>query len=194
MTTATVLTHPEPPQSAFAKAGSVTTRILEYLAAIGIGIMLVVILWNVISRYFFGSPVQGTNELIGNIWLPIVVFIGYIVAVARGQAIEADIIYNMFPKQLKREVRFFTSLCAVVVCVLFGWYGFQEAVHAMNIGKTAPASDIYIAPVYWMVPFAFAGVSWLYLLDAIKAIRGKFDDAPELEIDALESELGGLKA
>jgi len=188
MTTATVLTVPPPPQSRLARFGARATQILEYAAAIGIGIMLLIVLANIISRYFFGLPIQGTNEYVGNIWLPIVAGMGFIVSVARRQSIEADIIYGFFPLHLKREVRFFTSLCAAVCSGLFCYFGFQEAVHAMDIAKTAPASDIYIAPVYWIVPIAFFFLVVMFALDAVRAIRGTFDDENLMEFEALEIE------
>lgn len=191
MTTATVLTVPKPPQGKWAVWGDRATRLLEYAAAVGIGIMFVTILANVFTRTFFGSPIQGTNEFVGNIWLPAVVFIGYVVAQARGQHVEADILFGRFPRQIRREVRFFTSALSAVAGGIFAFYGYEEAAHAMKIGKTAPASDIYIAPVYWFVPAAFAILAVLFLIDAINSIRGKFDDLTNDEFKDLLAETGG---
>lgn len=153
-----------------------TTLTLEIIAATIIFIMMFVVLANVLSRYVFSQPIQGTNELVGYIALPSVVFIGYVVAQARGQSIEADIVYQKFPQQIRREVRLLTSSLATLACVGFGWYGFTEAMHANRISKTAPASDVLIAPVYWFVPVAFAVLVCLFILDAIRAIRGRFDN------------------
>jgi len=191
MTTATVLTVPKPPQGKWAVWGSRATNLLEYVAAIGIGVMFVMILANVVTRTFFGFPIQGTNELVGNIWLPAVIFIGYVVAQARGQHVEADIVFGKFPRQIRREVRFFTSVLTAVASGFFSFFGFEEATHAMKIGKTAPASDIYIAPVYWFVPVAFAILAILFLIDAVGSIRGKFDNLVHDEFEDLLIETGG---
>lgn len=183
MTTSTVLTKPEEPGSKLEVWGHRATLLLEYAAALLIAAMAGVILANVFMRFFLGAPIQGTNEIVGNIMLPMVVFIGYVVSQARGESIEADIIYRKFPVQIRREVRFVTSIIAAVACFGFAWFGFREANHAMNIGKTAPASDIYIAPVYWFVPAAFAILVILFLLDAVRSLRGKFDELAEIDDD-----------
>lgn len=157
------------------------TRIMEYIAALLIVIMAGVILANVLMRYFFGLPIQGTNELVGHVYLPAIVFIGYVVAQSRGQSIEADILYSRFPRQIRREVRLVTSALVAVACAGFSWFGLQEALHASAIGKTAPASDVYIAPVYWLVPASFGVLVVLFALDAARAIRGEFDHEDDAE-------------
>ncbi|MDZ8275043.1 TRAP transporter small permease [Microbacterium aquimaris] len=151
------------------------TLTLEVIAAAMVFMMMVAVLVNVVSRYFLGRPVQGTSEVVGFVLLPAVVFIGYVVAQVRGATIEADIVYQRFPRAIRREVRAFTSFVSALVCLGFAWYGLDEAVHSTQIGRTAPASDVLIAPVYWLVPGAFAVLTVLFVLDAIRAARGRFD-------------------
>lgn len=163
------------------------TLSLETVAAVIILLMMLLVLANVASRYLWGLPVQGTNEMIGFIAMPAVVFIGFVVAQARGQSIEADIVYQKFPRQIQREVRLVTSLLAALACAGFAWFGLTEAVHANLIGKTAPASDIFIAPIYWLVPVAFTVLTVLFIIDGIRAIRGRFDDEG-LVVDAVDDQ------
>jgi TRAP-type transport system small permease protein len=163
-------------RSRWRSLGDRTTVTLELVASAIIIFMMLLILASVTMRLAFGEPIQGTNELVGYIWLPACVFLGFVVAVVRGQTIEADIIYAKLPVQLRREVRLFTSFVATIACVGFGWYSLEEALHALKIGKMAPASDVYIAPVFALVPWAFAVMAMLFAVDAVRAIRGKFDD------------------
>lgn len=156
--------------------GESITRFLEYFASICITLMMLHVLANVVGRTLFGEPVRGTNEWVGYIWLPLVALIGFVVSVIRGQTIDADLIYQRLPIRLRREVRFFTSLLSTIVCFGFAYYSYFEAIHAMKVGTNAPASDIYIAPIFLLVPVVFAVMAVLFLFDAIAAIRGKFDD------------------
>lgn len=156
--------------------GERITRALEYLAAIGTTLMMLHILANVVGRSAANQPVTGTNEWVGYIWLPAIVMIGFVVAVVRGQTIDADIVYQRLPIRLRREVRCFTSALSAVVCVGFTWYSAQEAMHSLSVGTKAPASDIYIAPIFILPPLAFAALTVLFAVDSIKAIRGAFDD------------------
>lgn len=156
--------------------GERVTRFLEYFTVIVIMLMMLHVLANVAGRSLFGEPVRGTNEWVGYIWLPLVALIGFIVSVVRGQTIDADLIYQRLPWELRREVRFFTSLVSSAVSLGFTYYGYLEAVHALEVGTNAPASEVYIAPIFLLVPIAFGVLTVLFFIDAIQAIRGKFDD------------------
>lgn len=171
-TVGTVVVSQKPPLQRW---GHVATLILEALAAAIIVLMMLLVTASAFRRYVFGAPIQGTIELVGFVALPAVVFIGYVVAQSRGQAIDADIVYSKLPRQIRREVRCLTSAVSAAVCVGFGWYGLLEAIHASKINATAPASTIYIAPIYWFVPAAFAVLVVLFVLDAWRSIRGRFD-------------------
>ncbi|GAA1679758.1 hypothetical protein GCM10009807_24580 [Microbacterium lacus] len=149
---------------------------MEYVAAIGIILMTIHVLANVFTRTVFGQPMRGTNEIVGYLWLPAIVMIGIVVSVVRGQTIEADIIYQKFPRQIRREVRLFTSALSAAVSLGFAWYGLQESIHALQIGEKAPASDVYVAPITLLPPLAFATLAVLFTIDALRAIRGRFDD------------------
>jgi TRAP-type C4-dicarboxylate transport system permease small subunit len=174
-----VVVRPAPPRSS--RWAHLATLVLEIIASVILFLMMLFILANVLGRTLFGHPIAGTNELVGYIALPAVVFIGYIVAQARGQSIEAEILYQRFPRQIRREVRFVTSLISALACFGFAWYGLTEAIRATEISRTAPASDIFIAPIYWFVPAAFGVLIVLFVLDAIRALRGRFDNENVLE-------------
>jgi TRAP-type C4-dicarboxylate transport system permease small subunit len=158
------------------KLGESVTKFLENIAAAGIILMVLHVLANVFMRKAYGQPIQGTNEYVGYIWLPAIVMIGFVVSVVRGQIIDADIFYSRLPKQIRREVRLFTSTLSTIVSFGFAWYSAPEALHAMSVGAKAPASDVYIAPITILVPFAFGALTVLFAVDAVRAIRGRFDD------------------
>ena len=126
-------------ESPWRRAGNGAIRVLEVAAAALIMLMVVAILANVVSRAF-GAPIAGTTELVAYLWLPAIACVGFVVAQARGQSIEADILYSRLPARIRREVRFLTSLVAALACVGFTWYGTVAAAHALRIGMTAPAS------------------------------------------------------
>lgn len=170
----------DPGGSTWRRAGRSAIRVLEVAAAALIMLMVVAILANVVSRVF-GAPIAGTTELVAYLWLPAIACVGFVVAQARGQSIEADILYSRLPARIRREVRFLTSLVAALACVGFTWYGAVAAAHALRIGMTAPASEVLIAPVYVLVPVAFAVLVALFAGDAVAAVRGKFDDEQPLE-------------
>jgi len=166
------------------------TRFLEYGAALGLGIMLALVISHVVMRYLFNSPLQGVNEYVGGVAMPIVVFIGFVVSVARGQTIEADIMYDRIPWRVRREVRLVTSWLSAIASAALTVYTFREAVHSSEIGRTAPASEIEIWWVYWVAPFAFICLTWLFAIDGVRAIRGRFDRENPLA-DAAEFLAGG---
>lgn len=181
---------PRRPATRWDRFADGATRILEYAAAIGTGTMLVIVLTHIVMRYFFNSPLPGMNTLVGNVAMPVVVFIGFVVSVARSQTIQADIIYDRFPLMVRRQVRLMTSWLSALICALFTWQTFLDAVHSTAIQRTAPASHIETWWVYWFAPFSFLCLTWLFALDGIRAIRGRFDRESSMD-GVAELQTGG---
>ncbi|WP_110207556.1 TRAP transporter small permease [Nocardioides daejeonensis] len=137
--------------------------LIEIPAVIVTFVMMFHITANALLRTFKDDPIDNTLEITQYWYLPIIAFLGFIAAQARGQHIAADLIYERLPEVSKRYVLAILSVLAAVVCAGFAKYGWGEAVHAHEIEKTAGVSDLPAWQPYYLVPLAF-GVMTLQLL------------------------------
>ncbi|WP_408898196.1 TRAP transporter small permease [Nocardioides sp. R1-1] len=144
--------------------------LIEVPAVVVTFTMMVHVTANALMRTFANDPLPNTLEITQYWYLPIIAFLGFIAAQARGQHIAADLIYERFPEATKRYVLAVLSVVAAVVCLGFAWFGWDEAVHAREIGKTAGVSDLVAWPPYFLVPLCFGVMFVQFLYAAARAI------------------------
>lgn len=144
--------------------------LIEVPAVIVTFVMMVHITANALLRTFMNDPIADTLEITQYWYMPIIAFLGFMAAQARGQHIAADLIYERLPEVTKRYVLSLLSVVAAVFCFGFAWFGWGEAVHAREIGKTAGVSDVTAWPPYYLVPLAFGVMTIQFLLVALRAL------------------------
>lgn len=144
--------------------------LIEIPAVVVTFTMMVHVTANALMRTFANDPLPHTLEITQYWYLPIIAFLGFIAAQARGQHIAADLIYERFPEATKRYVLAVLSVVAAVVCLGFAWFGWGEAVHAKEIGKTAGVSDLVAWPPYFLVPLCFGVLFVQFLYAAVRAV------------------------
>jgi len=149
--------------------------LIEIPAVIVTFAMMAHITVNALLRTFKNEPVANTLEITQYWYLPIIAFLGFIAAQARGQHIAADLIYERLPDCTKRYVLAVLSVLAAVICAGFAKYGWEEAVHAHEIEKTAGVTEVAAWQPYYLVPLAF-GVMTIQLLWSAGRALIKGDD------------------
>lgn len=152
-------------------AARVLELLIEVPAVLVTFVMMAHISLNAIMRTWWRAPIDNTLEMVTYWYLPMVAFLGFIAAAQRGEHIAADLVYEMLPKVTRRFV--LAVLFTVTAAVFFGfaWFGYGEANHAREIGKTAGVSDLVSWPSYYLVPLAFGIMTIQFLYSAVKAIR-----------------------
>jgi TRAP-type C4-dicarboxylate transport system permease small subunit len=148
-------------------------------------VMMVHITANAISRTFFENPMANTLEITQYWYLPIVAFLGFIAAQLRGQHVAADLLYERFPDVTRRYVLGVVFLLSAAVCLGFARYGWQEAIHAKEIGKTAGVSDLPAWQPYFLAPIAFASLTLQFTYAAVHALVKGADEGPAGDPDEL---------
>lgn len=132
--------------------------------------MMLHITTNAVMRTFFNDPLKNTLEITQYWYLPILAFLGFIAAQLKGQHVAADLIYERLPSVTKRYVLTGVFLIAAVVAFGFARFGWEEALHARDIGKTAGVSDLTAWQPYFLVPVAFGALTIQFVYAAISAL------------------------
>ncbi|MBY6412635.1 TRAP transporter small permease [Rhodococcus sp. BP-252] len=159
-------------------AGERLFKIVEIPAVVGLFAMMVHTVANAFSRTVFGEPITGTLERVQYWYMPLVVLLGFVIAMHRGEHVWADMFFTRFPRASKRYVAAGASIVCAAVCILAAVYSFAHAQHNRAIELTAGLTDIAAWPLTYLVPITFAIFGTQYLVLTSKQLRNKeIDDA-----------------
>lgn len=164
--------------------------VLSRLAMIGIGFIVIVMFYEVVSRYVFSRPTLWANEL--SLWLAAFVFLlAGLYAMQQRSHIRIYIIYDIMPRWAQK-----TSDC-VSVLLIWGfttclvWGGFNEAVTKFNRMETFGTA--WDPPIPATIKPAILIIIGLVALQALSNLIADWNKAPEHhspadEIDEAEIE------
>ena len=119
---------------ALEKVTEKVTVALRYLCMFILGVMLFLGTADVMGRYLFNSPVFGTYEIFG-VFLPCIVLLGLAYTQAERAHVRITMVIDILPPALQHVFNIITTLIAMVMTVLIGWYGFELSVRFWNSGK-----------------------------------------------------------
>lgn len=173
------------------RSGRRLALLIEVPAVAVTFVMMLHVSVNALLRTFANEPLPNTLEIVQYWYLPFVAFLGFVAAQHRGQHIAADLIYEKLPRVTQRYVLAVGFLLAAAVAAGFGYYGWSEAVHAMEIKQTAGVSGMISWPVYFVVPLVFAILTVQFLLVAVRALRhpeSHYGSAQSEEMDFADEE------
>ena len=133
-------------------------KILEILGIATLGIMTVLVVYQVVTRYVFNKP-SGFSEATSQYLFVWMIMFGSAYVYGSKEHLTIDILKDKFSPKVNMFVEIFTNLCLFafifVVCVLGGWkYTSGQAV------QTDPTLHISMAVLYFSVPFT--GIVTLY--------------------------------
>ncbi len=127
---------------------------LEYLTALTMGILVIDVTWQVITRFVLKNPSSWTEELATYllIWVGL---LGAAVALHRGAHLGIDYFVGKFhPKnRLLTEMFVYVSVLTFSASVLLVG-GFQLVLETFQLGQIAPATGIQLGYVYLVVPIS----------------------------------------
>lgn len=160
-------------------------RVFSIIAGVGIFAMMLHVLANVFMRYFFNSPIPNTLEVVSYWYMPIVAYLGFVLAKAAKEFIDAPLIFDSLTWGNRRILVIVFSIIGIGGCLLFAYFTFvDEALHGLATQATGGVSNLPIWPVFFLPPAIFVILAVMYGWDLVKAARGEIDE-PESAEDAL---------
>jgi len=147
---------------------------LEFFTAVSMGVLVVDVTWQVITRFILRNPSEWTEELATYlmIWVGL---LGSAVAFNRKAHLGIDYFVGKLSQQKRRiteaVVYLFTFLFSLLV-MFFG--GLQLVTETFSLGQTSPALGLPLGYVYLCVPvagFFLTVYSLEYLIDTLRMIK-----------------------
>lgn len=147
-----------------ARLGDILRAVLSAIVAVALFLIVVLVFYQVITRYFTGTATPGLAEIARFlfIWL---VFSGSAWLVGKGDLIAIDFFSSRMRPGTKRLLMIFVDLCtAALLIALFAYSGKLLDVVAI---KRAPATGIPYGWVYMALPFFCVAGLWFILERAV---------------------------
>lgn len=158
------------------RAGDASLAVFRVVASVGIFALMIHTLANVVGRYAFNRPLPGTTEFVAYWYMPIVAFLGFVLAKQAKELIEAPLVFDNLTWGNRRMLVITNAAIAVVMCGLFAYYTFTgDALHGLKVGAVAGVSTISIVPVLFLPPLVFVILTCMYVYDIVRAFRGHID-------------------
>lgn len=153
--------------------GALALRIFTAVASLGIVVMMLHILANVLMRYLFNSPLPNTLEWVSFWYLPIVAFLGFVLAKHGNEFIDAPLIFDKLTWGNRRILVILFSVVGFIMCAAYAYFTFvNQAIHGFEVKTTGGVSSLQIWPVFFLGSAVFAILAVMYLRDLVKAVKG----------------------
>ncbi len=130
-----------------------STGVVGIIGGIGILLLLFHVVGDVVARFAFNKPFNGTLEISQYWYMPIIVFLGLAMAERTDQHVSAPIVYDRLKPRLKIEFSVISMLLSVLLLIGYAWFGFEEAMTLMRQGAAGIVSEVPIWPTRFLVPF-----------------------------------------
>lgn len=145
------------------------TRWLNWLAAIAVIVVMLIVCANVIGRGFFAKPVKGTVEIVGLLGGVIIAWAISYTQIIKGH-IRIDLLMERFPSRFQHIV---DSVMYLMTFLLFCIISWQTIVFARAKSETGELSEVLkmpITPFAYVVAIGCIALTMVLLLDLVKSI------------------------
>lgn len=149
-------------------------RGLEFFTAISMGVLVVDVTWQVVTRFILKNPSDWTEELATYlmIWVGV---LGAAVAFSRGAHLGIDYFTAKMKVKMQKVVELFVLICVFtfsVVVLLYG--GIQLVIGTFASGQTSPALTLPMGYVYLAIPvsgFFICIYSVEFFIEALQKLK-----------------------
>ncbi|HEX7380562.1 MAG TPA: TRAP transporter small permease [Nevskiaceae bacterium] len=119
-------------------------------AELSLAALALLTLGDVLGRYLFHLPVPGAVELT-EVLMVAVIFLGVVLATLQDEHVVVDVFTSAFRTRIRLAIRTLGSLFAVVVSLVLGVTGWQQAMSALDFGDQTTILALPLAPVVFFM-------------------------------------------
>lgn len=131
------------------KLSDFTNRLVEYITAILLFLMVIIIFSQVFSRHVLASSLSWSEELARYMFIW-VTLLGISIGVKRGFLVSISIVSDRLAGRKKIILELISSILIVLFSVVIIYYGIDTALKVIN--QQSPAMRISMSVVYFSVP------------------------------------------
>ncbi len=155
-------------------------RLLSYVAALCLFLMMTQIVLDVVMKYVFNAPIEGNLEVVSFYYMVAVVFLPLAMVELRHEHINVDLFYQMAPHGVQKYLYAFSSLLTSTFFAVLTYQTFIDAVKSTVAGEVMMGTNLVsIWPSRWALPIGMGMVCLATLHHAVRAVlERQFDPRP----------------
>lgn len=147
------------------------------IAAIGIGLLMIHVSVDVVSRFAFNAPIRGTIEFVAFWYMTAIGFGGLALARSQRDHIAVTLVSDRLHDRSRTAMLLFADLTTLLVAGAIGYFGLIRAIERMPLRETGGAAGVPIWFMKFVVPIGIA----LYLIHiVVDWILGDRENPPAL--------------
>jgi TRAP-type C4-dicarboxylate transport system permease small subunit len=132
------------------------SKVFGYLASAGVVAMMIIMVLDVIMRYFFIKPIIGATEIAQ--MLMVVIFLALPQATLDESHIDVDLVVSKFPQKVKAVIGIVVKFFTFCISILFTWQAFEMAAMSKLMKIAYSLIKIPEHPFYILTGLAFAAM------------------------------------
>jgi len=119
-----------------------------------LAVMTMVLVSNVVGRYFFNHPIAGTKELT-ELAMVCIVFLALAWCAVKGAHISVGVVVERFSPRVQAIVDSITYLAGLGVCIIVVWQTILKAMVVQERGLITFIHSVPHFPFYWVIVAGF---------------------------------------
>jgi TRAP-type C4-dicarboxylate transport system permease small subunit len=133
-------------------------RLLNWLLALSVAVLIVPVLLQIFSRYVGFIPRYIWTEEMARFFFIWMIMLGAMIGVREGTHFDVDLLPSMPPK-MNAALRMVMHVAILVFALIFVYYGYQFTAEAVQGERTSELADL---PLWFIfIAWPLAGVTWL---------------------------------
>lgn len=157
---------------------SILTRlsgVLTAIAGIALVAMMALVIGDVVGKYLFNQPIQGTLEVVAYYLMVPVVFLPLAQTEVNDQHIKIELFTQNMSKKRIAQLDAMASVLSALYVGLFTWAGARKAWRMTEIFEAEELMkfDIQLWLVRWVVPISCGLLTIIFLVKAYTSYREK---------------------
>jgi TRAP-type C4-dicarboxylate transport system permease small subunit len=137
---------------------SLIHRLLNWLLALSVAILIIPVLLQIFSRYIGFIPRYIWTEEMARFFFIWMIMLGAMIGVREGTHFEVDLLPSVSPR-MNAALRMIMHVAILLFALIFVYYGYQFTMEAVEGERTSELADLPL----WLIFIAWplAGVTWL---------------------------------
>ena len=151
-------------------------RLLAYAGGLVLAGLVVLIIYEIAARYFFGRPFRGGFEMT-ELAMSLIVACGLPYTAIRREHVSVDIFSGFLDRPSMRWLNFLVHAIGAVILGVIAWESFGYAMKGMSYGDVTNMMRIPKSPFQFAVAISAMLFTIVLIIDALKALRPATPDS-----------------
>jgi TRAP-type C4-dicarboxylate transport system permease small subunit len=142
------------------------------IAFVCVLLMMLQIVGDVVGRYGFNHPIDGTMAIVSNWYMVAIIFLPMALVQRHGQHVATTFFAEKFSEKTQRVFKLFADIVMFSVFAFFGVITLEKAFLCFSVGEFVEESyRIIIWPVHFFLPLGAWAMCLHVLYDIIKDLK-----------------------